>query len=117
MDESTFPQGILPLTETTFYILLSMASGPKHGYAILKDIQGLSGGRITITTGTLYGAIKRLVEQGLIEHIESAYQDTDGRIRKEYQLTHLGRRIIDAEFHRLKHLVIAAEQRIARGTI
>jgi DNA-binding PadR family transcriptional regulator len=111
------PHHLLPLTETTFYLLLSLASGPKHGYAMLKDIQELSHGKIVLTTGTLYGAIKRLVEQGWIERSDDPPGDPDGRVRKEYQLTLWGRRIFEAEFQRLKRLVVAAEPRVAGETL
>ena len=59
-------QNHLPLTETTFYILLSMAVERKHGYAILKDVEQLSKGRVVPSTGTLYGALSRLLDQDLI---------------------------------------------------
>jgi DNA-binding PadR family transcriptional regulator len=105
---------LLPLTETTFYLLLSMESKPRHGYAILKDVQYLSSGRIVLSTGTLYGAIKRLVEQGWIERFENGEMDENNRPKKEYQLTDLGRQIFNAEFTRLQNLVIAAQSRISR---
>jgi DNA-binding PadR family transcriptional regulator len=105
----------LPLTETTFYLLLTIASGPRHGYAILKDVQELSGGRIILSTGTLYGAIKRLVEQEWIERIESLVPDETGRPRKEYQLTDLGQRIFQAELNRMKKLVATAQTRAFGG--
>lgn len=107
------PQDLLPLTETTFYLLLSMESKPRHGYAILKDVQTLSSGRIILSTGTLYGAIKRLVEQGWIERFENPEAVENGRPRKEYKLTDLGRRIFKAELARLQHLVTAAQSRIS----
>jgi DNA-binding PadR family transcriptional regulator len=103
----------LPLTETTFYLFLSMAGGPRHGYAILKDVQELSAGRVVLSTGTLYGAIKRLVEQGLIERIESSPLAESIHPRKEYQLTSLGKRLFEAEFARLQNLVSAARTRIS----
>ena len=104
---------LLPLTETTFYLLLSLESQPRHGYAILKDVQYLSSGRIVLSTGTLYGAIKRLVEQGWIERFENLEAIENDRPRKEYQLTDLGRRIFRAEFARLQNLVTAAQSRIS----
>jgi len=113
MTSQTDIHDLLPLTETTFYLLLSIASGPRHGYAILKDIQYLSSGRIVLSTGTLYGAIKRLVEQGWIERFENTEEDENDRPRKEYQLTNLGRRIFNADFTRLQSLVIAAQRRIS----
>lgn len=94
----------LPLTETTFFILFSLASGPRHGYAIQKEVKALSNARVSLSTGTLYGAIKRLVEQGWIERSESGESDDSGRPRKEYQLSDLGRRIFDAEAARLQSL-------------
>ena len=57
----------LPLSESTFLILLSLAPGPKHGYAIMKEVAALSGNRVQLSTGTLYGALGRLLSQGLIE--------------------------------------------------
>jgi DNA-binding PadR family transcriptional regulator len=54
----------IPLTESTYFILLSLSSKPKHGYAIMKDVWILSNDRIILSTGTLYGALKRLLEQG-----------------------------------------------------
>ena len=110
MESSSTPL-ILPLTETTFFILLSLASGPRHGYAIQKDIKALSSGRVVLSTGTLYGAIKRLVEQGWIERFDSQQPDENGRPRKEYRLTELGRRVFDAEFARLQSLVNSARLR------
>lgn len=102
----------LPLTEATFFILLSLASGGKHGYAIMQDAASLSAGRVTLSTGTLYGALKRLLEQGWITRIDEDEPDTDGRPRKVYELTGEGRRILHAETHRLQHVV-----EIARGQL
>jgi len=103
----------IPLTETTFFMLLSLTAGPRHGYAIQKDVQALSAGRVVLSTGTLYGAIKRLVETGWIEPIEDAPVEVNGRPRREYRLTSLGWRIYDAEFARLQALVSAAQLRAA----
>ena len=100
-----------PLTETTFFLLLSLTSGPRHGYAILKDVQELSSGRVVLSTGTLYGAIKRLVEIGWIEPLENNQSAASGRPRKEYRLTGLGRRLYAMELARLKGLVTAAQLR------
>src|SRR5512133_3069883 len=101
-------QSFLPLTEVSFYILLSLANEPRHGYAIMKDVQGLSEGRITLSTGTLYGALKRLLEAGWIERFEDDQLDENGRQRKAYQLSATGRAILAAETERLRGLVRAA---------
>lgn len=101
--------GALPLSESTFFILLSLAPEPKHGYAIMRDVQEMSGGRINLSTGTLYGAIKRLLEQNWIERIEhDPYPDGRSQLRKAYALTNLGRRILNAEILRLQSLVKTA---------
>jgi DNA-binding PadR family transcriptional regulator len=58
------------LTETTFFILLSLSSGKKHGYLIMKEVERLSGGRTSRSTGTLYGVLGRLLDQGWIERVD-----------------------------------------------
>ena len=103
-------QAYLPLTESTFFILLSLATGPKHGYAIMKEVEMLSETRIQLSTGTLYGAIKRLLDQQWIVRTE---QETEGRERKFYALTDLGRKILNAEAARLRELVEIAQPRLA----
>jgi len=102
----------LPLTETTFLILLSLASSEKHGYAIARDVEKLSDRRIVFSTSTLYTALKRLLEDGWIRRAgEDPKQDESGRPRKTYALTELGRRMLEAEAARLKSLVSAAQLR------
>ena len=103
----------LPLTESTFFILLSLVGGKKHGYAIMKDVTHLSNGRITLGTGTLYGALGRLLDQGWIERVEDE-QET-GRPRKAYELSDFGHRILTAETQRLHSLMGAAQLRLAGG--
>lgn len=100
----------LPLTEPTFFILLVLAPGPQHGYAIMKETAALSDGRVQLSTSTLYGAIKRLLDQGWIERAPAASGVENGRERKAYQLTDLGRRILNAETARLQSLVTMAQQ-------
>jgi len=105
----------IPLTEATLLILLSLANEPRHGYAIMKDVQDLSEGRVILSTGTLYGALKRLLDQGWISRIDSPEdeQDANGRSRKSYILTHLGQSILDAEIDRIQSLAAAAQLRTA----
>ena len=102
-----------PLTETTFFILLSLAPERKHGYAIVKDVRALSENRIILSTGTLYGAIKRLLEQGWIKRVNDS--ENGKRARQVYALTDAGRRVLDAEVARFKALVATAQQRAIRG--
>ena len=107
----------LPLSEPTFYILLSIFAGPRHGYAILKDIQQLSNGRLLLSVSTLYTSLKRLLEQGWIERVESEDQDETGHPRKQYQLTQVGRSMLYAETKRLHTLIQAANQRLPQEAI
>jgi DNA-binding PadR family transcriptional regulator len=103
----------LPLTEATFFIMLSLSSGPMHGYAIMKEVQASSNGRIRLSTGTLYGALKRLLaEKWIMRAIESETEGSD-RGRKAYTLTDLGRRLLRAEIKRLEALVSVAQQKTA----
>jgi DNA-binding PadR family transcriptional regulator len=98
----------LPLTESTFLMLLSLAPGPKHGYAIMKAVEALSDGRVVLSTGTLYGALKRLLDQGWIRRVPEPGEKEPERNRKAYALTQAGRRALKAEGERLRRLVAAA---------
>jgi DNA-binding PadR family transcriptional regulator len=104
----------LPLSETTFFILLSLAQEPRHGYAILKDVETLSDKRIRLSTGTLYGALKRFLEGGWIEKTSEPIGSQNGRQRQTYRLTSKGRRILESETRRLGDLLAAAQQRAVK---
>jgi len=105
----------LPLTEATYFILLSLSHEPRHGYAIMKDVQSLSEDHVVLSTGTLYGALKRLLKQGWITRVQETEDNGrdggSGRIRKAYTLTNLGRRVLEMEIARLQVLVDAAQLR------
>ena len=101
----------LPLTEPVLLILLSLAEQPRHGYSILKDVEEMSEGRVTLSTGTLYGALRRLLEDGWIERFE---EEDNSRGRQAYRLTPAGRRNLQLEASRLKHLSRVANLRVAR---
>jgi DNA-binding PadR family transcriptional regulator len=95
----------LPLTETSFFILLSLATSPKHGYSIMKEVEAMSEQRVILATGTLYSALRRMLEGGWIDRVEADIASDDNhRERKLYQLTDLGRRILEAETERLHKL-------------
>lgn len=96
-----------PLRQPTFYILLSLAGGEKHGYAILKSIESMSSGSLRLSTGTLYEALARLMEQGWIERMDE--EESSGRVRKAYRLTPLGWKKMRAETERMKSLVKVAQ--------
>src|SRR5512137_2907163 len=110
MCAQTKPPSQPPLSEATLFILLSLAPGPRHGYAIMKDVQMLSDDRIVLSTGTLYGALKRLLVQGWIERVDDPEPNDTDRERKAYALTQTGRRILKAEVERLRKLVATARR-------
>ncbi len=105
-DEDAEPASALP--DLAFHILLALGDGPLHGYAIGKDVEARSGGRLDPTTGALYQALRRLAEDGLIAPAE-APGDADAR-RNYYALTRNGRRAAALEAARLEALVRAARQ-------
>ena len=104
----------LPLTEPVLLVLLSLAEQPRHGYSILKDVEHMSGGRVTLSTGTLYGALHRLLSQGWIDRFE---EDQGPRDRRAYRLTAKGRRSLQIEIERMQHLTKLAELRVARKEV
>lgn len=98
-----------PLTEPVLLILLSLADQPRHGYALMKEIEFLSSGRVRLSTGTLYGALRRLLEDRWIEPF--AQEDTT-REKQAYRLTLEGREQMQAELERMRQLTRAARTRL-----
>ena len=122
-DNQEIPAGLTPLREPTLFILLALFKERKHGYAILKDVERLSEGRVVLSTGTLYGALARLLEQGVIQksseedgkdgsHPEPESGGADTRTRKYYQLTQFGRRVLQVEIKRLGTILAAASREL-----
>jgi DNA-binding PadR family transcriptional regulator len=97
------------LTDLAFHILIALGSGPAHGYAIGKDVEEQSGGRLDPSTGALYQALHRLKEEGLIASAEPS-EPSDER-RRYFQLTDRGRRAAETEARRLNALVQTARKR------
>ncbi len=94
----------LPLTESTYYILLSLYE-PQHGYGIMQRTEQLSGGRVRLAAGTLYGALNSMTEKGWIRLLPVA----DGSRKKEYSLTETGLFVLRNELDRLRELVRSGE--------
>ncbi len=109
---NTPPETQTPLTPAMFHVLLALAGEDMHGYAILKEVELRTGGKVRLSTGTLYGIIKRLVADGLILELRERRGDPgdDGR-RKYYRLTPLGRRIASAEAERMDEVLAIARSR------
>ncbi len=105
------PEEFEPLSETTLYILVSLASAPLHGYAIAKAVRLLSEEHVTLSVSTLYTTLKRLLENGWIERVgEDPEPDETGRPRKTYALTERGRRLLAAEKTRLRSLLAMVQK-------
>lgn len=102
-------QEVKPLTEPVLLILMSLADEPRHGYALMKDIEALSDGRVRLSTGTLYGALRRLLDELWIERYEL---DDTSREKQAYRLTPTGRRQLHHELERMKQLTRAAAVRL-----
>jgi DNA-binding PadR family transcriptional regulator len=100
------PSGFLPLTPAAFHVLLALADSPKHGYSILKEVEERTGGDVRLSTGTLYGLIKRFLDDELI--VELPAEDDGNERRRPYKLTTFGRQVARAEAVRLEQLVTAA---------
>jgi DNA-binding PadR family transcriptional regulator len=102
------PDRFLPLPHLPYHILLAMAtSDPLHGWGVIKRIREITGGDAPPSTGSLYLAISRLAERGLVEETAPPTDDGDAR-RRYYRLTPLGRRVLEAESERLAGLVEVA---------
>src|SRR4051794_25294221 len=104
------------IQEPTFLILTALAGGALHGYGIIGEVGGLSGGRVTLRAGTLYAALDRLTEDGLI--VADREEVVDGRLRRYYRLTDRGAEVLDEEVQRLRRNAQAAAERLygrARG--
>ena len=101
-----------PLQEPTFLILAALAEEPMHGYGVIQEVVALSDGRVRLRPGTLYGALDRLVEQGLVA--ADREEVVDGRLRRYYRLTEDGAATLEAEAQRLTSNVEAAVERLRR---
>ena len=97
------PAGYLPLSPPMFHVLLSLSKGERHGYLIMKEVEERTAGSVRLSTGTLYGIIKRLLDARMVDEVAA----TDPR-RRAYRLTAFGRAVARAEAERLEALVEVA---------
>ena len=100
-----------PLTAPMFHVLLALADGDKHGYAILKEVAEQTNDEVQLNTGTLYGIIKRLLIGGLISEVRKPAVKNDDPRRRYYRLTESGRELAIAEAKRLEKLVLQARSK------
>ena len=107
--KKTESEEMLPLTPAVFHVLLALADGERHGYAIMQEVAEHTEGRIKMGPGTLYGTIKRLIEAQLIEESdERPDADSDDERRRYYRLTGVGQRVVKAEAQRYAEMVAVA---------
>src|SRR5690554_3885200 len=108
---------LLPLTPTVFHILLALADGEKHGYGIMRAVEQETQGRMQIRIGSLYGAIRRMLEAGLIEETqERPDPELDDERRRYYGLTEHGRRVLAAEAARIaRAMELIQRKRVLEG--
>lgn len=111
------PRDLLPLTPAVLHILLALADEERHGYGIMKEVEARTGGETRLGPGTLYGSIKRMLGDGLIEESEERPDpELDDQRRRYYRITGFGRRVAGAEAARLDTLVsFAREKKLLRG--
>jgi DNA-binding PadR family transcriptional regulator len=111
------PRDLLPLTPAVLHILLALADEERHGYGIMKEVEARTGGETRLGPGTLYGSIKRMLADGLIEESEERPDpELDDSRRRYYRITVFGRRVAGAEAARLDTLVsFAREKKLLRG--
>jgi DNA-binding PadR family transcriptional regulator len=103
------PREELPLTPALFHVLVALADGDKHGYAIIKEVRARTGGKVELSTGTLYGILKRLLSGGLIaESPRRPPAPQDDERRRYYRLTDFGRAVAVAEAERLTEMLASA---------
>jgi DNA-binding PadR family transcriptional regulator len=100
-------RALLPLPPAFLHILIALGDGERHGYSIMQDVAERTGGRVRMSPGTLYGSIKRMLADGLIEELTSGAAGADER-RRFYRLTKFGRRVAAAEADRLASLLSQA---------
>lgn len=104
-------EDFLPLRPVEFHILLALGDGERHGYAILQEAQRHSGGAVLLEPGTLYRALRRMRQAGLVAEAKAPARASDDERRRYYRLTDLGRRVAAAEGERMATLVLAARAR------
>ena len=111
MSPETTIEHLLPLPPATLHILLALANGELHGYAIIQDVEARTEGELRMSAGTLYRSIARMVEQGLITEVATRRTRAEDERRRYYRLTPFGTSVARAELHRLTQLVRQARAR------
>ncbi|MGH9276700.1 MAG: PadR family transcriptional regulator [Acidimicrobiales bacterium] len=109
------PSSFLPLSQAQFQVLVALTEGERHGYAIMQAVEKSSGGIVRMGPASLYGTLKRLVDQGWAEELERRPVPDDDQRRRYYRLTGLGERVCSAEADRLASLVRITRRNLSPG--
>jgi DNA-binding PadR family transcriptional regulator len=106
MNKRRSPSSLLPLTPQMFEVLIALADGDKHGYAVIKEVARRTGGEVTLSAGTLYTIVRRFVQEGVIvETGERPDPALDDERRRYYRLTPFGREVARAEANRMERML------------
>lgn len=105
------PESLLPLTPAVIHILLVLADGERHGYAIAQEVESISDGQVRMGPGTLYGSILRMTESELIEEVTTKRREDGEERRRYYQLTPFGKRVLSLELARLTAVMNVARRK------
>jgi DNA-binding PadR family transcriptional regulator len=109
-------EDMLPLTPAVLHILLALADGERHGYSIMQEVTQRAGGQVKMGPGTLYGSIKRMLADGLIEEADERPDPAlDDERRRYYRLTNFGLRVMRVEVQRLQQIVRLAQSKLVIG--
>jgi DNA-binding PadR family transcriptional regulator len=113
MTEAEALDAVLPLTPTVFHVLVALAGGPRHGYAIAREVDDLSDGRVVMGPGTLYGSLQRMQRAGLIQETENPGEGgLHAERRRYYRITALGSAAVRSESERLLRAASVARERL-----
>ena len=106
------PESLLPLTPAVLHILLVLADGERHGYAIAQEVETISDGQVCMGPGTLYGSILRMTESKLLEEVTTRRKEDGDERRRYYRLTAFGKRVLTGELERLNAVVNLARRKL-----
>lgn len=106
------PESLLPLTPAVLHILLVLADGERHGYAIAQEVAAISDGQVRMGPGTLYGSILRMTESELLEEVTTRRKEDGDERRRYYRLTAFGKRVLTGELERLNAVVNLARRKL-----
>ncbi len=113
MTDAVDPGPVLPLSPAVFHVLAALAREPKHGYAVAREVEGLTAGKVVMGPGTLYGSLQRMTDAGLIEETDNPGEPgLHAERRRYYRITPLGRAALRSESERLARTLAVVQERL-----